>query len=119
MTLDEAKKRYRDKEAEYKELASMYKEYEEFEMLREDNCQLAEWLTELKEARKLLTSTKYKTKHEEWDLHGEHYRGDYALCPNCDKVFTNIHDGKVVPVVMFCPDCGQKIDWSMGGSENG
>ena len=97
----------------------MYKEYEEFEMLREDNCQLAEWLTELKEARKLLTSTKYKTKHEEWDMHGEHYRGDYALCPNCDKVFTNIHDGKVVPVVMFCPDCGQKIDWSTGGSENG
>ena len=49
MTIDEAIKGYRSKEAEYKELASMYKEYEEFEMLREDNCQLAEWLTELKE----------------------------------------------------------------------
>jgi len=64
-----------------------------------------------KEARKLLIPTKYKTEHEEWDMHGEHCREDYALCPNCDKVLANISDGKVVPVVTFCPDCGQKIDW--------
>lgn len=83
------------------------------------NKQHIEWLTELKEARKLLTPTKYKIKHEEWDMYGEHYRGDYALCPNCDKVLTNIREDKVVPVVMFCPDCGQKIDWGMGSSENG
>lgn len=77
-----------------------------------DHRQLAEWLTELKEARKLLTATKYKVEHEEWDMHGEHYIGDYALCPNCDKCFTNIYNGKAAPVVTFCPDCGQKIDWS-------
>ena len=77
-----------------------------------DHAQLAEWLTELKEARKLLTATKYKVEHEEWDMHGEHYIGDYALCPNCDKCFTNIYNGKAAPVVAFCPDCGQKIDWS-------
>lgn len=74
--------------------------------------QLAEWLTELKEARKLLTPTRYKVEHEEWDMHGEHYIGDYALCPNCNKCFTNIYNGKATPVVTFCPDCGQKIDWS-------
>ena len=119
MTLDEAIKRYRDKEAEYKELASMYKEYEEFEMLQEDNRQLAEWLVDYKELRKLRTPTRYKILHEAWNMHGEHYKGDYTLCPNCDKVLTNICDGKVVPVVTFCPDCGQKIDWSMGGSDNG
>lgn len=73
--------------------------------------QLAEWLIELKEARKLLTATKYKAEHEEWDMHGEHHIGDYALCPNCDKCFTNIYNGKAAPVVTFCPDCGQKIDW--------
>jgi hypothetical protein len=77
-----------------------------------DHRQLAEWLTELKEARKLLTATKYKVKHEEWDMHGEHYIGDYALCPNCNKCFTNIYNGKAAPVVTFCPDCGQKIDWN-------
>jgi hypothetical protein len=77
-----------------------------------DHRQLAEWLNELKEARKLLTATKYRVKHEEWDMHGEHYIGDYALCPNCDKCFTNIYNGKAAPVVTFCPDCGQKIDWN-------
>jgi hypothetical protein len=77
-----------------------------------DHRQLAEWLMELKEARKLLTATKYKVKHEEWDMHGEHYIGDYALCPNCNKCFTNIYNGKAAPVVTFCPDCGQKIDWN-------
>ena len=92
---------------------------QECEQCAADHRQLAEWLTELKEARKTLTPTKYKILHEEWDMHGEHYRGDYALCPNCNKVFTNIYDGRAVPVVMFCPDCGQNIDWSMGGSENG
>lgn len=76
-----------------------------------DHRQLAEWLTELQEARKLLTATKYKVKHEEWDMHGEHYIGDYALCPNCNKCFTNIYNGKAAPVVTFCPDCGQKIEW--------
>jgi len=77
-----------------------------------DHRQLAEWLNELKEARKLLTATKYRVKHEEWDMHGEHYIGDYALCPNCNKCFTNIYNGKAAPVVTFCPDCGQKIDWN-------
>jgi hypothetical protein len=84
----------------------------EYEDCCADHRQLAEWLTELKEARKLLTATKYKVEHEEWDMHGEHYIGDYALCPNCDKYFTNIYNGKAAPVVTFCPDCGQKIDWS-------
>lgn len=32
---------------------------------------------------------------------------------------SDIREDKVVPVVMFCPDCGQKIDWGMGSSKNG
>jgi NADH pyrophosphatase NudC (nudix superfamily) len=82
-----------------------------------------------KEARKLLTPTKYKIKHEEYDMHGEHYRDNYAVCPNCDKVFGNLYydDGasdefinranevyiKKFEDVKFCPNCGQKIDWNM------
>jgi hypothetical protein len=80
--------------------------------LEKRNEELEAKVAELKEARKLLTATKYKVKHEEWDMHGEHYIGDYALCPNCNKCFTNIYNGKAAPVVTFCPDCGQKIDWN-------
>lgn len=76
-----------------------------------EHRQLAEWLQELKEARKLLTATKYKVEHEEWDMHGEHYIGDYAMCPNCNKNLAIIHNGKAEPTCLYCSDCGQKIDW--------
>lgn len=116
MTIDEAIKYHleeaerNEKDAKYK---SMYANRSSRECLRcaAEHRLHVEWLTELKEARKLLTPTKYKIEHEEGDMRGEHYRDDYAVCPNCDKVFANISDGEIVPVVKFCPDCGQKIDW--------
>ena len=130
MTIDEAIKHHLDeaerneRDAKYK---SMYANRSSRECLRcaAEHRQLAEWLTELKEARKLLTPAKYKIEHEEYDMHGEHYRDDYAVCPNCGKVFGNIkwlyiakgicysrvHKG--VSFGSFCPDCGQKIDWDI------
>jgi hypothetical protein len=119
MTIDEAIKHCLETAEQLEERANIPYKVEDSELqdsaCREcaaDHRQLAEWLNELKEARKLLTATKYRVKHEEWDMHGEHYIGDYALCPNCDKCFTNIYNGKAAPVVTFCPDCGQKIDWN-------
>lgn len=119
LTLDEAISRALEEAGEYQERADSAELIDILDGLDVESCkecaadhrQLAEWLTELKEARKLLTPTRYKTVHEEWDMHGEHYRSDYASCPNCGKVFTNIYDGKAAPVVSFCPNCGQKIDW--------
>lgn len=69
--------------------------------------------TQYKEARKLLTPAKCKIEHEEYDMHGEHYRDDYVLCPNCDKVFANLYYDDGAPIVKFCPNCGQKIDWNI------
>lgn len=115
MTLDEEIKHQEEIADRYtgmSEYAENEATGEECARVATDHRQLADWLTELKETRKLLTATKYKVEHKEWDMHGEHYIGDYALCPNCDKCFTNIYNGKAAPVVTFCPDCGQKIDWS-------
>ena len=122
MTIDEAIKHCIEnaEEREYVSRIIVELGHEESEKEHKDACdacaadhrQLAEWLKELKEARKLLTATKYKVKHEEWDMHGEHYIGDYALCPNCEKALATIHNGKVEPACTHCRDCGQKIDWN-------
>lgn len=33
-------------------------------------------------------------------------RNKMDFCPNCEHWFDEAYD------VLFCPDCGQKIDWS-------
>jgi uncharacterized protein YhaN len=45
-----------------------------------DHRQLAEWLTELKEARKLLTAAK-----DYFLVHRDEYRGDKNVDSKCDK----------------------------------
>jgi hypothetical protein len=52
MTLDESIKWYKDKEVEYRDLAK--EEHKNFAMIAEEYQQFAEWLTELKEAKRLL-----------------------------------------------------------------
>lgn len=49
MTIDEAIKWYKDKEAEYRDLAK--EEHKNFVMIAEAYQQFAEWLTELKDLR--------------------------------------------------------------------
>lgn len=49
MTLDEAIKWYKDKEAEYRDLAK--EEHKNFAMIAEEYQQFAEWLMELKDLR--------------------------------------------------------------------
>lgn len=114
LTLDEAIKHCLDvveKNEQAKKDGNLWIDTE-YEDCCADHRQLAEWLTELKEARKLLTATKYKVKHEEWDMHGEHYIADYELCPNCNKCLTKILYGHEASKAKHCPNCGQKIDWS-------
>ena len=39
-----------------------------------------------------------------------------AMCPNCSKLFGNIHDIKklIAWEMAYCKFCGQHIDWSEG-----
>lgn len=36
-------------------------------------------------------------------------RNDYLICPNCCAI---VADSECKWVTSFCPDCGQKLDWS-------
>lgn len=74
--------------------------------------QLAEWLEELKQYRAIGTPEecraameKQKAKRPDGgrDIDGK----DYLICPNCCAI---VADGEWT--AKFCPDCGQKLDWS-------
>ncbi len=78
----------------------------------EEHIQLAEWLEELKQYRAIGTPEecraaveKQKAKRPDGgrDIDGK----DYLICPNCCAI---VADGEWT--AKFCPDCGQKLDWS-------
>jgi hypothetical protein len=87
MTLDEAIKHCLETAEQLEERANTPYKCEDSELqdnaYREcaaDHRQLAEWLTELKEARKLLTAAK-----DYFLVHRDEYRGDKNVDSKCDK----------------------------------
>lgn len=79
-----------------------------------DCNQLANWLEELQqyraigtveECREAVEKQKAKRPDGGRDINGN----DYLICPNCCAI---VADSECKWVTSFCPDCGQKLDWS-------
>jgi hypothetical protein len=107
MTLDEAIKHCLEVAKENYELADKFDEWDEWEKADADNCrecaadhrQLAEWLTELKEAKRLL-------KHGYWIEEEPRV----LKCSVCGEYAPMNYLGQNCIDSRYCPWCGTKMD---------
>ena len=81
----------------------------------EEHIQLAEWLEELKQYRAIGTleecrALKDRLVAKKVSLrHVRKFVGfDDGKCPTCGESVSRDFDG----VDVFCPECGQRLDWS-------
>lgn len=97
MTLDEAIKWYKDKEAEYRDLAK--EKHKNFAMIAEQYQQFAEWLMELKDLReenKFLISEFDRLIKEKGEHIAEYKRLLKAAIKDLNATATEVYNGGVI-----------------------
>lgn len=114
MEIDEAIKHARElAEEKIKESVKLFLSYQESRCIKcaEEHEQLAEWLEELQEYRKLGTAEEVREaveRNQEKPITNIS-KGDvlrFGTCPTCNRRISTVEGGN------YCQNCGQKLDWS-------